>query len=250
MGKDGWTTAPCKGCGCEIEDEGPVTDEGWWCSQCWPNEDRKRLRAKVAELESQIACTDIHTRISELETKVDELNMMNNSVETFRATETARADTAERDLAEIYDALGADDEHRTARDAVAFMRQTFHALEVGVEVVAQRDRRIAELEAGTLRDSRRISELEQIVQLIDRSNREHEDKMRGANDHTRSIRDLVIAALYPAPASPATATKMCGDCFEPLDRCGCNVKAIGEPKLLGSIPIDRVNLDNHNGDKK
>ena len=44
----GYVIAPCKGCGVEIEDEPPITDDNWWCSSCWPREERRRLRADLS----------------------------------------------------------------------------------------------------------------------------------------------------------------------------------------------------------
>lgn len=49
-----WVIAPCKGCGVEIESEGPVPDDGWWCSSCWPREENKRLKAQLAERDAEL----------------------------------------------------------------------------------------------------------------------------------------------------------------------------------------------------
>ncbi len=50
---DGWAIKPCTECGTEIEDEDNGLD--WICTGCWPDVERKRLRAEVTSLKSRAA---------------------------------------------------------------------------------------------------------------------------------------------------------------------------------------------------
>jgi CRISPR/Cas system-associated endoribonuclease Cas2 len=51
----------------------------------------------------------------------------------------------------------------------------------------------------------RVRVLEGAIERIDFANRQHEDVMRGANGFTRTIRDVVLAALTPAPPAETPA---------------------------------------------
>jgi DNA repair exonuclease SbcCD ATPase subunit len=61
----------------------------------------------------------------------------------------------------------------------------------------------------------RVRVLEAAIERIDAANRRHEDAMGRANEHTRDIRDAVIAALTPPPATgEVQAVKLTPELFE------------------------------------
>ncbi len=45
--------APCKVCGTQIEDEGPVDDD-WICTRCWPGVRIQRLEAQLAAEQKEV----------------------------------------------------------------------------------------------------------------------------------------------------------------------------------------------------
>jgi hypothetical protein len=66
----------------------------------------------------------------------------------------------------------------------------------------------------------RVRALERSIERIDFANRQHEDVIRGANGFTRTIRDVVIAALNPAPPA-ASHTLDCNEGMTYGDSCSC-----------------------------
>lgn len=89
--------APCKGCGRELEDEGPVGDD-WFCLDCWPRIERERLSARIATLEAALAEAERNGRLSA--DAVEVIKGQRDAAEQQLATERAAREKAEeeRDL--------------------------------------------------------------------------------------------------------------------------------------------------------
>lgn len=122
--------------------------------------------------------------------------------------ETSRADAAEAERdAERQRADAAE------KTSAAFEKEWLAALDQRNEMVYQRDRRLAELEAAAA-----------VVVLL-RRDQSKRSQMHDAITH--------LGELLAAPASPSTADRMRRHCCH-VDDCGC----------------EDVSLDTHNGDKK
>jgi hypothetical protein len=107
-----WTKAPCKGgCGEILEDEGPVDDD-WWCSGCWPYEERKRLRQERDRLRAEMA--DARASLAQVRHDRDEMIAVHDEVERERDRLATSLEPLQRNLDEKRRAL--QDEQR-AHDA-------------------------------------------------------------------------------------------------------------------------------------
>lgn len=59
----GWAKGPCRGCEEITEGDYAEDDEDdWWCGQCWAVEEKVRLKARVKELEAEVASLKTHTK--------------------------------------------------------------------------------------------------------------------------------------------------------------------------------------------